>query len=187
MTTEVVSRFMVVERYRTRSEILASGPRAGHTLNHARELTVDALKRLGDVAASYETKLALKTLPLPSGRTWTFLNTLESALELIDSCGNSAVGLSIDSLQLHQEVEIQKLLPEVITQIAAVQITDFFPEMDSRSSFGGYEMLELLDDAGYQGYFDLELWSEQIWQSDYTQLLSRIQLACQDEPSSQFS
>lgn len=165
---------------------IASGPRAGHTLNHARDLTIDALKRLGDTAAANGTKLALKTMPLSLARNWTFLNSLHSALEIIDACGHPAVGISIDSVQLQQEEEIQELLSEIISLVTAVQISNFDSDIASRDSFAGYDMIETINDAGYQGFFDLEIWSERVWQSDYSSLLSQLQLACQTETSSQF-
>ncbi|MCA9015201.1 MAG: sugar phosphate isomerase/epimerase [Planctomycetaceae bacterium] len=165
---------------------VASGPRAGHTLNHARDLTIDALKRLGDVAAAHDTKLALKTMPLPLARSWTFLNSLHSTLEIIDACRHPAVGILVDPGQLQHEEKIQALLPEIISLVTAVQISDFDPDTATRDSFTGYEMIEFINAAGYQGFFDLEIWSEQVWQSDYPNLLAQLQLACQTETSSQF-
>lgn len=93
---------------------IVSGPRAGHTLNHARDLTIEALKKLGDTAAANGTRLALKSMPVPFARNWTFLNSLHSSLEIIDACGHPAVGISIDPAQLQQEGKIQELLPEII-------------------------------------------------------------------------
>tara|TARA_R110002095_G_scaffold94422_3_gene82242 strand:+ start:15719 stop:16606 length:888 start_codon:yes stop_codon:yes gene_type:complete len=165
---------------------VASGPRAGHTLNHARELTTDALKRLGDVAASYDTKLALKTMPLPQAQNWTFLNSLHATLEIIDACGHPAVGALVDPAQLQQEEGIQDLLPEMISLVTAVQISEFNSDTATQDSFACYDMIKTINDAGYQGFFDLEIWSEQVWQSKYSSLLSQLQLACQTEASPQF-
>lgn len=165
---------------------VASGPRAGHTLNHARELTIDALKRLGDIAASHGTKLALKTMQLPLARNWTFLNSLHATLEIIEACGHPAIGISVDPTQLQHEEKIQALLPEIISLVTAVQISDFDLDTTSHDSFACYDMIEAINHAGYQGFFDLEIWSEQVWQSEYPNLLAQLQLACQTEASSQF-
>tara|TARA_R110002111_G_scaffold168038_1_gene233846 strand:+ start:121477 stop:122364 length:888 start_codon:yes stop_codon:yes gene_type:complete len=165
---------------------IVSGPRAGHTLNHARELTLDALKRLGDAAASHGTKLALKTMELPLAQNWTFLNSLHASLELINACGHPAVGLSVNPAQLQSEENIQDLLPEIAPLITAVQISEFEAGGALQDSFPGYDMIRAIDDAGYEGFFDLEIWSEQIWQSDYQNLLSQLRQTCQTEASSQF-
>lgn len=165
---------------------VVSGPRAGHTLNHARELTLDALKRLGDAAALHGTKLALKTMELPHAQNWTFLNSLQSTLELIDACQHPAVGISINPAHLENEADIKNLLPEIAPLITAVQISEFEPDNAPETAFSNYDLIEAIDHAGYKGFFDLEIWSEQIWQSDYQNLLAQLRLACQSEASSQF-
>lgn len=165
---------------------VVSGPRAGHTRNHAKQLTIDALKQLGDVAALHGTKLALKSMPLPLGKNWTFLNSLDSVLEIIEACNHPAVGIAIDSTQICHESNVQDLVSEIISMITAVQISDFTPSKTPQQSFSNFDLIEAIDHAGYDGFFDLEIWSEQIWHSDYLSLLSQLQLACQTELSSEF-
>ncbi|WP_417375237.1 sugar phosphate isomerase/epimerase family protein [Gimesia maris] len=166
---------------------IASGPRAGHTLNHARELTVDALKRLGDVAASNGTRLALKTMKNPLARNWTFLNSIESTLELIDTCQHPAVGIAIDPAHISLENSAKNLIADIISLIAAVQISEIEPGESVQELFPDFDVMEAINDAGYQGYYDLEVWCEQFWQSDYSETLTNLRLACQSETPSQFS
>lgn len=165
---------------------VVSGPRAGHTLNHARELTLDALKTLGDAAAFHGTKLALKPMELPLAQNWTFLNSLHETLELIDACQHPAVGISVNPVHLQNEENLQDLLPEIAPLITAVQISEFESCGTLPHSFPGYEIMEAIDNAGYAGFFELEIWSEKVWQSDYQNLLSQLRLACQTEASSQY-
>lgn len=165
---------------------IVSGPRAGHTLNHARELTLDALKTLGDAAALNGTKLALKTMEMPLAQNWTFLNSLHSTLELIDACQHPAVGIAVNPCQLQYDEKLQELLPEIGSLITAVQISEFETCESQPNSFDCHDMLEAINNAGYEGYFELESWSEQVWQSNYQNLLSQVRLACQTEASPQF-
>ncbi|QDT99107.1 sugar phosphate isomerase/epimerase family protein [Gimesia aquarii] len=165
---------------------VVSGPRAGHTRNHAKQLTIDALKQLGDVAALHGTKLALKSMPLSLGKNWTFLNSLDSVLETIEACNHPAVGIAIDSTQICHENNVQDLVSEIIPMITAVQISGFTPGKTPQQSFSNFDLIEAIDHAGYDGFFDLEIWSEQVWHSDYLSLLSQLQLACQTELSSEF-
>jgi len=165
---------------------VVSGPRAGHTLNHARELTLDALKTLGDAAAFHGTKLALKSMELPLAQNWTFLNSLHETLELIDACQHPAVGISVNPIHLQNEENLQDLLPEIAPLITAVQLSEFESCGTLPHSFPGYEIIEAIDNAGYEGFFELEIWSEKVWQSDYQNLLSQLRLACQAEASSQY-
>lgn len=158
---------------------VVSGPRAGHTLNHARELTVDALKRLGDAAGQHGTRLALKTMKLPLAQNWTFLNSIQSSLELVDACQHPAVGISIDPVHLQNEKKLLDLLPEITPLISAVQISDFKPGSTLQNSFTRFDLIKAIDNAGYEGFYDLEIWSEQVWQSDYPTLLSQLRMACQ--------
>lgn len=165
---------------------VVSGPRAGHTRNHAKQLTIDALKQLGDVAALHGTKLALKSMPLSLGKNWTFLNSLDSALEIIEACNHPAVGIAVDSNQICHENNVQDLVSEIISMITAVQISGFTPGKTPQQSFSNFDLIEAINHAGYDGFFDLEVWSEQVWHSDYLSLLSQLQLACQTELSSEF-
>lgn len=165
---------------------VVSGPRAGHTLNHARELTLEALNRLGDVAGSHGTKLALKPMELPLAQNWTFLNSLHSTLELIDACQHPAIGISVNPLHLEYENELQNLLSEIAPLITAVQISEFKPGLTPQDSFAQFDILKAIDNAGYEGFFDLEIWSEQVWQSDYPTLLNQLRIACQTAVSPQF-
>ncbi|QDU11728.1 sugar phosphate isomerase/epimerase family protein [Gimesia aquarii] len=165
---------------------VVSGPRAGHTRNHAKQLTIDALKQLGDAAALHGTKLALKVMQLPLGKNWTFLNSLDSALEIIEACNHPAVGIAIDSTQICYEINAQGLFSEIISMIAAVQISDFKLGTSPQQSFSHLDIIEAIDHAGYDGFFDLEIWSEQVWYSDYQNLLSQLRLACQTELPSEF-
>ena len=165
---------------------VVSGPRAGHTLNHARKLTLDALKTLGDAAAFHGTKLALKSMELPLAQNWTFLDSLHSTLELIDTCQHPAVGIGVNPVHFQNEDNVQDLLQEITPLITAVQISEFEPCGKLPNSFPGFEIIEAIDKAGYEGFFELEIWSEQVWQSDYQNLLSQLRLACQATASPQY-
>lgn len=160
---------------------IASGPRAGHTINHARELTIDALKRLGDVASLTGTRLALKTMSCAEARHWTFLDSLHATLELIDDCGHPSVGLALDAELLNQEEQPEELLSDIMPLIAAVQISRWSPEESMSEQFPQLELLESIHSAGYRGFYDLEIWSDSVWKSDYSQLLTEMRQACQAE------
>ncbi|QDT90688.1 sugar phosphate isomerase/epimerase family protein [Gimesia algae] len=166
---------------------IASGPRAGHTLNHARELTIDALKRLGDVAALNGTRLALKTMKNPLARNWTFLNSIEATLEVIDACQHPAVGIAIDPGHICLDNTSNNLIADIISLIATVQISEIESGESVQELFPGFDVMEAINDAGYQGYYDLEVWCEQFWQSDYADILTHLRLACQSETPSRFN
>ncbi|WP_417380520.1 sugar phosphate isomerase/epimerase family protein [Gimesia sp.] len=166
---------------------IASGPRAGHTLNHARELTADALKRLGDVAGLNGTRLALKTMKNPQARNWTFLNSIEATLELIDACQHPSVGIAVDPSHICLDNSSKSLIADMISLIATVQISEIESGDSLQNLFPDLDVMEALNDAGYQGYYDLEVWCEQFWQSDYSDILTNLRLACQSETPTQFS
>jgi sugar phosphate isomerase/epimerase len=162
---------------------VASGPRAGHTLNHARDLTMEALKRLGDVASLTGTRLALKTMRPAQARHWTFLNSLHATLDLIDACGHPAVGLALEPALLLNEENPEQLLAEIMPLIASVQISDWDASDSLPDQFPQMELVEMIHESGYKGFFDLEAWSEEVWHSEYDPLLTRVRQACQSEPS----
>ena len=146
-------------------------------------MTTEALKRLGDVASLTGTRLALKTMRSPQSRHWTFLNSLHANLELIDACGHPAVGLALEPALLLNEENPEQLLSEIMPLIASVQVSDWDISEELTDEFPQYQLLEMIHNSGYKGFYDLEIWSEEIWQSDYESLLSRVRQLTQVESS----
>ena len=82
--------------------VVYSGARDGHIYNHARRMTRNALKELLPVAESLGVTLAVEPVHPRCGGDWTFLHSLDDALELIASIQSPYLKLAFDTYHLGQ-------------------------------------------------------------------------------------
>lgn len=161
--------------------VIVSGSRAGHTVNHARRLLVDALDELGDFAAANKLVLALQPMHPMFEMEWTFLTALEQTLDVIERCRHDSVRLAFDVYHLWQSPRLLERIPEIAPLTQIVQLSDWRepPRSDNdRCPLGEgeiplAEIARAFVDADYNGYFEIGIWSEEVWSSDYVELLNR--------------
>ena len=88
--------------------------------------------------------------------------------------------LAFDLYHLWQEPDLLELLPGLVPLISIVQLSDWHDPPDSlndrRLPGDGVipfkPILESLLSSGYTGDFDMQVWSTELWQSDYDRLLA---------------
>lgn len=171
--------------------ILVSGSRAGHTTNHARRLFTDAVKRLADEAARYDLRLGIEPMHRSFAHNWTFLTTLDQTLDVLNACRRPNVGMVFDTRHLRDEPHLLQRIPEIAEHVVGVQLNDWLDNVFSEND-GGLpgdgvlplsEMMDAFLSCGYRGFFEVEAWSEDLWRSDYAELLascrSRFELLCE--------
>ncbi len=159
--------------------IVYSGARAGHTHNHARRLFRNALKEMAPLADEQQVVLAIEPMHVGCASEWTFLTDLEETLQLIDSVDSPRVRLAFDAYHLGQDCAVLSRLPELVSQLALVQLGDARrpPAGEQNRCRLGQgivplrEIVEALKSAGYEGYYDIELMGEDLDNSDYRDLI----------------
>lgn len=176
--------------------VLVSGPRRGHICSHARRLLVDAVKALADDAAELGVTLALLPTSPAISRGWSFLNSLDQTLDVIDRSGRAA-RIAFDVYHLWQEPRLVERIPELARFVAVVQLSDWrsvphSPYERCRPGDGRVPLtaiVQAFDEAGYGGYYELTIWSEELWKSDYADLLrecrARFDILCRRHVSLQ--
>jgi len=161
------------------SLVIVTGARAGHTRNHARRLLVEALKSLADDAAEQQLALALQPMHEMFAHEWTFLTGIDETLEVIEQCDHDAVQMAFDVYHLWQEPRLLERIPAIAPLIATVQLNDWRhpPRSETDRYLPGDGEIPLADivsaliRANYDGFFEIAVWSEELWQSDYELLL----------------
>lgn len=165
--------------------VVVGGGRGGHTVRHSQRLVVKALQELGDFAGERGVRLALQPmLPCPHFRRWTYLNTIDSTLDLLAACRHRAVRLAFDVYQLWHEPNLIERIPAIADYVAHVQLSDCprVPAAEYEGCLPGDGIIpvggvvQAFLDGGYEGWFDIQVWSEQVWASDYTRALE----SCRD-------
>ena len=191
MVAETRDWIRLAGRLRAETLVVVSGPVNRHINKHARRLVVDSLKELADDAAEHNVTLSLQPMRREFKDSWTFLNSLDAALALIDEVQHPYVRLAFDAFHLAREPGLHNRLPELISQIGIVQVSDAVA--GSTAEYGRVlpgegclpiaAILNRLIEAGYRGYVDYQLWSEACWQSNDLSWLKRCrenfqQLCC---------
>lgn len=170
--------------------VIVSGSRAGHTVRHARRLLVEALDELSDLAECHDVLLAVQPIHRLFAREWSFLTTIDDALEAIDGCGSDRVRMAFNAYHLWQEPRLLERIPGFARMVGLVQLSDWRdpPRSEHDRCLPGEgriplaEIVAALSACGYNGFYELDIWSETLWNSDYHEILgvclSRFQSLC---------
>lgn len=158
---------------------LYSGPRAGHTRNHARRLVKSALIKLADLAAEMRVDLALRPMHPVYSRNWTFLHTVEETLELIEECDHPALKMSFGTFHLGSQYQSLLQIPRLVPRIATVQLGDgprnpegeWDQQLPGEGELPVTSIVQALTDADYNGFYEIDIWSRDVWQRHYPDLL----------------
>lgn len=159
--------------------VVVSGTRCGHTLNHAQRMLCDALREMGDAAAVLGVQIALQPTLRRKVERWSFVNSLDATLEVLNRCGHRHVGMVFDVFHLAREANIAGRLAEILPLVKLVSISDTAtcagPDDDrclpGRGVLPVAELIAGLDGAGFCGTYEIQIASEQAWKSDYATLL----------------
>jgi len=161
------------------SLLVVSGARAGHTMNHAREIFVEALQEMSGLAAEYNVSLAVQPMLPLFAHEWTFLTRLDDAIRMLDACDHPQVQLAFDVYHLWNTPHLFKRIEEIAERTAIVQISDSV--LSPRSAYerklpgAGVipiaEIIQAFEEAGFQGHYEANIWSEDLWKTDYDTLL----------------
>lgn len=159
--------------------VIVSGAQSRHIASHARRLLLAGLDRLGDLAGEHNLALALQPMHRMFSREWTFLNSLDATLEVLADCDHPQLKMAFDVYHLWQEPGLIERIPEIVAAIATVQLNDWRdpPRSENDRCLPGDGEIPLtaivraLIEGGYDGFFEIEIWSEELWGSNYTELL----------------
>jgi len=164
---------------------ICSGPRAGHTHNHARRLLQSALVELAPQAGELGVTLAVEPMHPGCSDDWTFLTNLDETLRLIEAGGRPQVKMVLDTYHLGFENDLVARIPAIAPHVALVQLGDgrLPPQGEQNRCLLGRgivplkEIVAALAAAGYDGYYDVELLGEELESSDYDALLEHAKQA----------
>ena len=104
--------------------IVHSGPRAGHTHNHARRLLTNALKDLLPHADEVGVMLALEPMHEQLAHEWTFLTNIDETLALIQSVNHPRLKIAFDAYYFGFDENALQRLASLVPYLAVVQLGD---------------------------------------------------------------
>jgi sugar phosphate isomerase/epimerase len=133
-----------------------------------RETVVAGLRELADEARSLDLTLALEPFQREGIESWSIVNTIGDAVELLDEIGSDAIGIQFDTWHLWNTPELFDDIAAHVDRFAGVHVNDW------REPTRGWAdrvlpgdgvadvpaILGALDRAGWDGYYDLEIFSD---------------------------
>ncbi len=159
--------------------LVHSGGRNGHTRNHSRRLLIDGLRAVIPLAEEFGVTLLVEPMPPACAGPWTFLTSLDEAREVIDCLDSSQVKLVLDTYLFGHQRSLLDRLPDLVPYLGVVHLADASeppcPEVRRRLLGRGVlplgEIIGSLQDAGFDGDYELEIMGEELEGADYRDLL----------------
>ena len=153
---------------------------AGRTVTETDEVAAAVLQRLAPVAQGHGVNLAIEPLHPMYG---DYLNTLAEAMRLLKEVNHPNVGLLLDVYHVWREENLLDKIRWAGDSIVGVHISDWHepPRSVNDRMVPGEgiipwkPVLQAIEATGYQGYYDVEIVSEELWQGDYVDMLRRCQ------------
>lgn len=164
--------------------IVVPGALNGHIRSHARRLIVEALVELADQASELNVRLAVQPMHPIFEDEWTFLTTLDATLDVVTRFNHTHVGLAFGAYHLWQEPRLIERIPEIAPYVAVVQLSDWRepPRCDNDRLLPGdgviplADMVSAFETAGYRGFYEIEVWSRDLWKRDHRSLIRECML-----------
>jgi len=165
--------------------VIYSGGRNNHIFSHAGRLLRLALDELLPMAEMWEVPLAIEPMHPACATDWTFLTSIESAVELVEQYDHPMLKIAYDTYHFPLGRRRGSVLSTLAPNLGIVFLGDRLqpPSMDQERCPLGHgrlpliEIVSTLQDAGYNGAYDVKLLGPDIESFDYWTLLEQSQIA----------
>jgi sugar phosphate isomerase/epimerase len=165
--------------------VIYSGGRNNHIYSHAGRLLRSALDELLPMAEMWEVPLAIEPMHPACATDWTFLTSLESAIELVEQYDSPLLKIAYDTYHFPLGNRRCHVLSSLAPYLGVVFLGDRLqpPSVDQERCPLGHgrlpliEIIATLQDAGYTGPYDVKLMGPDIEACDYWTLLEQSQVA----------
>ena len=160
--------------------VIHPGGRNNHIQRQAWRLFEEALAMLLPLAEVLGVKLALEPMHPAAAQQWTFITSIHAAIDMLARFQSPHLGIVLDLYHFGRDCEAMDHVLEHVHQIAVVHLADSRsqPHDDQdRCLLGQGEIplrcaIERLEQAGYRGYYDVELVGPEIVPEQYARVVS---------------
>jgi sugar phosphate isomerase/epimerase len=133
-----------------------------------RETAVRGVREVAREAERLGLRLAVEPFQLEGIESWSALNTLGDAAAFVDEVGSDAVGIQFDVWHLWNTPDLLDEIPRHAHLIAGVHVSDWREPtrgwadrvLPGDGAADVPAILGALDDAGWTGFYDLEIFSD---------------------------
>jgi sugar phosphate isomerase/epimerase len=149
--------------------VCLTGSGLGLDPDRAREIVVEGLATLADEAERAGVRVALEPHQSVGGEEWTIISSIPEAVSLIEDAGGSdALGIQFDVWHLWNSPTVLEDVTREVERIAGVHVCDVREPtrswcdrvMPGEGVADLAAILATLEAAGWNGFYDLELFSD---------------------------
>lgn len=166
--------------------VLVCGACPGQPLGESRRQIRDGIEAVLPHAQVCGVKLAIEPLHPMYADTRSAINTLAQANDMAEAVGSSSVGVTVDVYHLwwdpHLEAGIRRAGPRIFSFHVCDWRTPTRDLLNDRGLMGEgciaiREIRGWVEAAGFQGYIEVEIFSDEYWSGDQAAFLERVKQA----------
>jgi sugar phosphate isomerase/epimerase len=166
--------------------VLVCGAVPGMPLNIGRQQILDGIAAIEPHAKACGVKLAIEPLHPMYADDRSAINTLEQAVNFVDVLDSDWVGLTIDVYHLWWDPMLKAEINRSTGKIFSFHVCDWRTPtrhlLTDRGLMGDGcidipEIRGWVEETGFNGPIEVEIFSEELWAADQNQLLKRIKNA----------
>lgn len=153
--------------------LVISGPLRSTDIDTAEGQLKEGLQRLADVASERGIALALEALHPMDMTQWTVIPTVDKALDIVDELDHPSIRLMLDLYNSWWDPRLPQAIRRAGARTASVQLADWrnptrsFTDrtVPGRGVAPLAQLIAVVEEAGYSGFYDLEIFSDEIWEN----------------------
>jgi sugar phosphate isomerase/epimerase len=133
-----------------------------------RDTVVAGLRTIGDEAQRAGVRIGLEPINRVGGKDWTMISSLGEAAELLDEADHPALGIQFDTWHMWSTPNVLEEIAEHADRFVGVHVADWREPtrkwadrvLPGDGVAGLPRLLGALEAAGWDGYYDVEIFSD---------------------------
>ncbi len=162
--------------------VVVSGPINCFGIDAAMDLIMRCLRTVAKAAEERQVDLGLEVLHPMDITQWSMIRTLDQALDILDEIDSPRLGLMLDLYNTWWDPDVFKGIRRAGGRIKGVHFADWrnptrsFTDrtLPGRGVAPLPELIAEVEATGWNGHYDLEIFSNELWESDYDALLDEV-------------
>lgn len=161
--------------------VVVSGPVSCFSVDGAMDIIMSSLRKVAKAADDKGAVLGLEAIHPMDMTQWTMVRTINQALDIIEDIGAPHMGLMLDLYNTWWDPQILPGIGRAAEggHIKGVHISDWrnptrsFTDrtIPGRGVIPLPRLIAELEEVGWKGSYDLEIFSDELWEADYDELL----------------
>ena len=154
--------------FEPQSVVVLTGPAGDLDPAEARRTVAEGLRRIGREALAAGVRVGLEPMQRLGAGDWTIATSIPEALELLDEVGEPALGVTFDVWHLWNTETLHDDIRDHVARFTGVHVSDWRGQtrgwadrvLPGEGIAGVGAIVRALEDAGWTGPYDLEVFSD---------------------------